>query len=610
MQTTIGILNNILVCAFLTVISLVLSFRGSGLLVKDHNKSLMRYYRLHLVFFACVWFFQSVLLFSAHENYPRIVMFALFAIIVSVFAQCFFLLAYYFGVYVKNKFVFVGFLSALFLLILFGLTQGIPVFESSVWGYHLQYNDLFLRILGYGMYIPILILSLFSFFYNLLKKNSGVGTFGFIAFTFLYELLLFFEISGFFTGIGLMFIRISILTSFLFVFLMLLRKNLPVSISEGEFKLKSPLIIKSIFYSLFTTLIPLTLAAFLLSYSLSFTHIGNYFDKSFDENTITSVKNLILMTAFVVGIISFFVSLLVIRFLDNRIRSLIRAVDAVLQADFTYRIKDAHPYDELGSLSLSFNDMANDLSRYDKEIVDYEHLLEEKVNDRTHALEAKTRETQELLSTIKKNSEQLQQNTSTIIDQMEDVLLVLDDENRIVRFNKAFLKIFKIDSDVIIGSFLTGIASFGDFSDMIMRMREEKLTVYQQKIQLIPPLSGLLECRLTRFELSSNRFGTIILMRDITPPWGVVYESKTNEVVPMVVVRLYNEANNKIIAEETTDEFGRFIFYVTPGSYYLRLFKDGYHFPSLVGDGYHGEVINIIDRKEAIIDFDILIDRL
>jgi hypothetical protein len=56
--------------------------------------------------------------------------------------------------------------------------------------------------------------------------------------------------------------------------------------------------------------------------------------------------------------------------------------------------------------------------------------------------------------------------------------------------------------------------------------------------------------------------------------------------------------------------FGRFLFYVDPGNYYVRLFKDGFHFPSEKEVGYHGEVIEITNRKEGIVHFDILMDRV
>ena len=94
--------------------------------------------------------------------------------------------------------------------------------------------------------------------------------------------------------------------------------------------------------------------------------------------------------------------------------------------------------------------------------------------------------------------------------------------------------------------------------------------------------------------------------------WGVVYNSITKKPVDLAAVRLYDAVTNKLIKTRITDKRGRYLFLVEPGSYYIKVDKPQFDYPSQLlrgvsqdkqyADIYHGEVIKVgEDGKGAII---------
>ena len=59
-------------------------------------------------------------------------------------------------------------------------------------------------------------------------------------------------------------------------------------------------------------------------------------------------------------------------------------------------------------------------------------------------------------------------------------------------------------------------------------------------------------------------------------PWGTVYNNHTNAPVPGALVRLYDSQYQKLKETQVTDKQGRFGFLVTPGSYYIKVKRNGF----------------------------------
>ncbi len=101
----------------------------------------------------------------------------------------------------------------------------------------------------------------------------------------------------------------------------------------------------------------------------------------------------------------------------------------------------------------------------------------------------------------------------------------------------------------------------------------------------------------------------LVIFKKKRKKYGVVYDSITKQPVDLAILRLYNVVNNKLIQTKVTDKEGRFSFVVKPGSYYIKVFKKGYVFPTQILadqkedlfyiDIYHGESIQV-DEKSVI----------
>ncbi|MBD3329131.1 hypothetical protein GF357_01400, partial [Candidatus Dojkabacteria bacterium] len=87
--------------------------------------------------------------------------------------------------------------------------------------------------------------------------------------------------------------------------------------------------------------------------------------------------------------------------------------------------------------------------------------------------------------------------------------------------------------------------------------------------------------------------------------WSEVYNSKSKESIPNVILRLFS-ANNKLIETQVSDTNGTFSFNPPKGKYKISATKTGYTFPSKLNpikiDGdrtslYYGEFIEQEDKK-------------
>jgi len=101
----------------------------------------------------------------------------------------------------------------------------------------------------------------------------------------------------------------------------------------------------------------------------------------------------------------------------------------------------------------------------------------------------------------------------------------------------------------------------------------------------------------------------LVIFKKKRKKFGVVYDSITKRPVDLAILRLYNASNNKLIQTKVSDKEGRFSFVVKPGTYYIKVFKKDYLFPTQVLaaqkedlfyiDLYHGENIQV-DEKAVI----------
>lgn len=100
-------------------------------------------------------------------------------------------------------------------------------------------------------------------------------------------------------------------------------------------------------------------------------------------------------------------------------------------------------------------------------------------------------------------------------------------------------------------------------------------------------------------------------------PWGIIYDSKTGQPLPMAIVKIIDPDYSRILETKLTDYAGRFAFMVVPGKYIIQVEKEEYNFPSracvLINkkqqiDWYCGEMFEIKSEKEAFINIDIPLD--
>jgi PAS domain-containing protein len=283
----------------------------------------------------------------------------------------------------------------------------------------------------------------------------------------------------------------------------------------------------------------------------------------------------------------------------------------LLNSDFSARVNTlfGKGRDEVSYLARAVNDMAQGLEQYQDDVNLYNKELEKKVEIRTSELESQIQRFTDIVKENEQLYKQLSVKTATIMENIADAIIVIDSQGDVVMINRACKDLFNL-TDFVIGKKAYSIAILSDFE----AYNEALSFVFNSgrpidfKITLKPPFSGLLKCSMTPIE--DGRGGVVFFMRNMSPPWGHVYDSLTMQPVFQADVRLFNDKNNKILETVRTDETGRYVFYVQPGTYYIRVFRDGYHFPTEKKNGYRGEIIRVESKDDAIIKKDILIDSI
>lgn len=72
---------------------------------------------------------------------------------------------------------------------------------------------------------------------------------------------------------------------------------------------------------------------------------------------------------------------------------------------------------------------------------------------------------------------------------------------------------------------------------------------------------------------------TAFTIRRRRKPWGVVFNSLSNEPIDLAIVRVFDVTTNRLVDTKVTDQNGRFSFLLSKGKYYIKVAKTGFLFP-------------------------------
>jgi len=145
---------------------------------------------------------------------------------------------------------------------------------------------------------------------------------------------------------------------------------------------------------------------------------------------VTQMTNTLFLLFALILLISIFVSSIISRSITGPLRKLHEGTEEITKGNLDYKVGTSSP-DEVGQLSRAFDEMTSNLKKSREELEDYSRNLEKKVVERTRDLEIDISErkfTEENLRTEKEFSD-------TLINTAQAIVLVLDKEGRIIRFN-------------------------------------------------------------------------------------------------------------------------------------------------------------------------------
>ncbi len=83
--------------------------------------------------------------------------------------------------------------------------------------------------------------------------------------------------------------------------------------------------------------------------------------------------------------------------------------------------------------------------------------------------------------------------------------------------------------------------------------------------------------------------------------YGMVYDAEANAPISRAVVQIFENEYNKLLSTQITDQEGRFLLFVGPGKYYIKVIKSNYAFPSKsTTEGYHGTPFVVNQKQELL----------
>ena len=130
-----------------------------------------------------------------------------------------------------------------------------------------------------------------------------------------------------------------------------------------------------------------------------------------------------------------FISMMISGFISGTIirplKKLYGGTKEITGGNLGFKISTRSP-DEIGELSRAFNEMTGNLKKSREKLEEYSKNLEKKVEERTRALEEDINIRKEFEKVLRKEKEF----TDTLIDTAQAIVLVLDKEGNILRFNQ------------------------------------------------------------------------------------------------------------------------------------------------------------------------------
>lgn len=215
------------------------------------------------------------------------------------------------------------------------------------------------------------------------------------------------------------------------------------------------------------------------------------------------------------------------------------------------------------------------------------------------------------LAEVNKKLYQRSKTTSDeIISSMKESLVVVDENLKIVQYNKAFRKLVGDDLSLTNEKLKSVKNEFiSKINKCLENLNSESEPDKNLQLKIKDKSFNVYNINISGVELQNSESGYTVLIDEISTPWGTVYDSENGKPIDLALVRLIRADNKKIIESKVTDHEGRFGFIVTPGEYLLNISKEKYLFPSKVDkSGYHGEIFSVTSATEGLIKINVPID--
>lgn len=630
-KLNIGLVYNLFVCLILAVGCFFVAKKVSPRFIIENNiptfyKKYLRYFWQNVGFF---WVVASIsLIFSLRQDFwlDKISFYAqIFILCVAIL----FVLMYGISVLFR-KFdfspiiVFFGLLPPSIFLF-FSYIEGFTVVEVSAWNITFEMPNLVKDIYFFVVFLPILfcfgIYFLRDFFSLLLYKNFSKidkrDLYSAISIM-IFFILTFPDITGVLFGREAVLIRVFVLVPIFIsyygflgeIILHKIQLNEELSFFEKVFN-KRPLLLKAIILIFCVSIIPILIASLLLTRLFDSILIG--MELQTRDFLLTHIKGQIIIIALVVGMLTFFIGISWVRGVVTRLKVLIKGTQEISFGNFEYYIDEFGSADEIRLLGNLFNKINSYLVDYKNRVLETSNTLEEKVTQRTAELDLKNNQLKELI--LKNNSllSRLEVRSEIIFENISDGLVLLDSSFVIIKHNSNFSSRFNFKNQYLENQSiysLQELVQYKEFFEGIEKLANNELgkNEFVLTLSLNPPLVGQVEFSVSRIILKNGDNGFMILVRDITPPWGFVRDSQTYLPIKLAIIRLIDEKTKQVIDTEVSDPNGRFGFFVSTGRYFLNVVKEGYHFPPKDSKGYRGEVLDIKSRDDGAIKFDIFMD--
>lgn len=223
-------------------------------------------------------------------------------------------------------------------------------------------------------------------------------------------------------------------------------------------------------------------------------------------------------------------------------------------------------------------------------------------------LRRREKKIQHLAELNKKLYQKSKTTSDEIFKKMNEALVVVDEKYNIVQYNNAFRYVVNNQKDLINKNISDLPIDFVD--DLKTYINEAKKNQAKNiQFKTVDKSKHNYTIQISLIELAQDETGYIILINKHALPWGTVFDSVTKKPIDLVLVRLMNGEDKRVIETKVTDKEGRFGFIIPAGKYYIFVAKEGFKFPSdKAKQGYKGEKIEIQSDSEGLIKIDVPID--